>query len=87
MTRKWKYRSILSIEWTRRLLVLLIYKGALEDKFNKVKRALALGKLNARYEWMVMRNSYISAHYGDNRMDSREKQTVMKMKLGSITAD
>lgn len=87
MTRKRKYRSILSIEWTRRLLVLLIYKGALQDKFDKVKRALALGKLNARYEWMVMRNSYISAHYGDNRMDSREKQTVMKMKLGSITAD
>lgn len=87
MTRKRKYRSILSIEWTRRLLVLLIYKGALEDKFDKVKRALALGKLNARYEWMVMRNSYIPAHYGDNRMDSREKKTVMKMKLGSITAD
>lgn len=66
---------------------MLTYKGTLEDKFDKVKRTLALGKLNARYEWMVIRNSYISEHYGDNRMGSREKQTIMNLKLGSITAD
>lgn len=65
------------------------YKGALEDKINKVKRALALDQLNARYEWMMIRNSYISEHYGDNRIGFSEKQTIMVMdlKLGSITAD
>lgn len=60
---------------------MLTNKGALEDKFDEVKRALALGNLNARYE-CLLRFIYFRVLWG-HKIGYRGNQTVVDLKLGS----
>lgn len=61
---------------------MLTNKGALEDKFDEVKRALALGNLNARYE-CLLKLIYFRVLWG-HKIGYRGNQTIVDLKLGSV---